>query len=176
MLKDRHHAGMLFILLLPQQLHTKPHLPCAELPGYTANYNMTHCQLTTFCLLLLILVPCLRCRHSTTGAAIPCNAVSLQLALLQTVCCGLLQLMLPSTAARLAPNTSSTACWSMSTHVPAPSCWMSLGMPSVKPLAKPGRVCTATCRDKRQQQQHEQPNQSKRIPSLASVKWLHVVQ
>lgn len=30
------------------------------------------------------------------------------------------------------------------THVPMPSLAMSLGMPSVRPLAKPGRVCTAT--------------------------------
>jgi hypothetical protein len=44
------------------------------------------------------------------------------------------------------------------THVPAPSCWMSLGMPSVKPLAKPGRVCTATCA--KTQQQHRQRHET----------------
>lgn len=32
-----------------------------------------------------------------------------------------------------------------STYAPEPSALISLGMPSVRPLAKPGRVCTATC-------------------------------
>lgn len=44
----------------------------------------------------------------------------------------------------------------LATHVPTPSAWTSLGMPSDRPLANPGRVCTATCAAQHTQRQHGQ--------------------